>query len=407
MSKEHRIDFPQYGREIYALTGTSIFECVTRAGILIRTPCAGSGTCGKCRIKVIAGQLKPSIECEKLLSDQEITAGLRLACRTFVESDLSIEIPADSLFEHDLLVETGETGVPECSGNPMVVKTCLSLSESSLEDPVADLANISQVLGQDKLIADLPLMQQLPEILREKDFTVTAVCSENRLLVLEAGDTAVKNFAVGVDIGTTTLVVSLLDAATARTVGTRGMLNPQVQFGDDVISRICAQGESPEQCRQMQQLVVDAINGMLAELTSEAGIDPKQIYAVTVAGNTVMECLFCGIPTGPMGEIPFAPPFQRALQFKAADLGLKVNPGADLLVFPVIGGFVGGDIVAGLLVTELADTRASTLFVDVGTNGEIVLVADGQLYATAAAAGPAFEGARIEAGMRAAPGAIE
>jgi len=418
--KELKISFPDYGKEIFAMPGTSLFECIARAGILIRTPCGGAGTCGKCAVKLLEGTLEATEDCKKHFSDQEIQEGHRLACRCVVENDIAIEIPEKTLFESETITLGAEKGKEDSIGHevplsdsciPLIEKKHLLLTEPTLENPVSDLDNIQSQIGD--LNVCLEDLKQLPYLIRNNGFSITAVTSDKRVIALEAGDTTVSgggtNYAVAIDIGTTTIAAALVDVAAKRQLCSCGMLNPQVKFGDDVLSRVCAQSESEENLQALSNSVIGACNTLIGELLTEQQIPENNIYAVSIAGNTVMQMLLCGVPAKPMGEIPFAPPFAETMRFTASSLGFNVHPNAEILLFPVLGGFVGGDITAGMIAAGLTENtgKGVELFVDVGTNGEIVLKKDGQLFSTAAAAGPAFEGAGIEHGMRAGNGAIE
>ncbi|HBC86861.1 MAG TPA: metal-binding protein [Lentisphaeria bacterium] len=402
---EYKVTFPKNDTDVFALPGTSVYECITRAGIRIKNPCAGQGTCGKCRIRILSGKVPPSAQCRKIFSEKELSEGWRLACRSHVSGELSIEVPDESVPEEGLIILTAEDTGVAYEINPLIKKKFLSLPQPTLEEPVSDLENLIRVIQHARF--DLNHLKQLPDFLRKNNFSGTAVFSEKNLVALEDGNTESANFAVAVDIGTTTVVAALLDMNSGKQIGCRGMLNPQVKFGDDVLSRIAAQGQSEKNLKSLQKEILTAINKLIAELCESLKVASSNIYAVSLAGNTVMENLFLGIPVKALGEIPFIPPFSRSLRFTATELGLQVNPGAEIFMFPVIGGFVGGDIVSGLVASRLNERTNPTIFVDVGTNGEIVLLYKGQLFAASAAAGPAFEGARIESGMRAAAGAIE
>jgi uncharacterized 2Fe-2S/4Fe-4S cluster protein (DUF4445 family) len=417
--KELKISFPEYSREVYALPGTSLFECIARAGILIRTPCGGAGTCGKCAVKLIDGTLPATSNCQKHFSAKEISEGFRLACRCKVENDISVEIPEKTLFETGTITlgaETGKDGASRLevpladSCIALIEKRHLQISQPTLENPVSDLDNLKSHIGD--LEISLDELKRLPLLLRDNDFSITAVISEQRIISLEAGDTTPsnggRNYAIAIDIGTTTIAASLLDIAGGSQLGSSGMLNPQVKYGEDVLTRICAQSESDEKSKELSRCVIDGCNELIKELLEKHKILKENVYAVSIAGNTVMQMLFCGVSAKPLGEIPFAPPFSETICFPADKLGIDVHPNAKILLFPVLGGFVGGDITAGLIASGMTEREENVvLFVDVGTNGEIVLKKDGKLYATAAAAGPAFEGAGIEYGMRAGKGAIE
>ncbi len=203
------------------------------------------------------------------------------------------------------------------------------------------------------------------------------------------------------------MVASLIDVTNGKTIDSKGALNPQVKYGDDLLTRINAERQDPTNLEKLHSCAIEVCNELIGKLCMENNVSPSSIYSCALAGNTAMECFFCGISTENLGEIPFVPPFKKSLSFEAAELGLAVNPSAEIYLFPLIGGFVGGDIVAGISACRLDEREKPTLFIDIGTNGEIVVAHSGNLYAASAAAGPAFEGARIEAGMRASPGAIE
>jgi uncharacterized 2Fe-2S/4Fe-4S cluster protein (DUF4445 family) len=287
---------------------------------------------------------------------------------------------------------------------------------------------------------DVSLLRELPARLREADFRGTAVLFENRLLDFEPGNTEADAFALAIDVGTTTLVGELLDLGTGSRWAVDARLNPQTRFGDDVLSRILHSRQSPDGLTQLRDAVVQAVEEMIGQLCRQAGTGRDRIYELTVAGNTTMQQMLCGIDCGPLGEVPFAPASGRGLECPAIELGIHIHPRGVALIMPVIGGFVGGDTVAGILATGLMPQPTSvdqwgrhfclpmtgrnacptdlnacptdliegpTLFVDIGTNGEIVLLADGKLSAASTAAGPAFEGARISRGMRGCSGAIE
>ncbi len=227
------------------------------------------------------------------------------------------------------------------------------------------------------------------------------------LLDFEPGNTESDAFAVAFNVGTTTLVGELLDLGTGSRRGVESRLNPQTRFGDDVLSRILHVRQGPDGLPQLQEAIRSALDEMIGQLCSAADVQRERIYQLAIAGNTTMQQLLSGVDPSPLGEVPFVPTGGRGLTCLAADLGLHVHPRGGGYVMPVIGGFVGGDTVAGILATGLADSEGSSLFVDIGTNGEIVLLAGGRLTAASTAAGPAFEGARISCGMRGCSGAIE
>jgi uncharacterized 2Fe-2S/4Fe-4S cluster protein (DUF4445 family) len=233
------------------------------------------------------------------------------------------------------------------------------------------------------------------------------VACEQHLLTWEPGDTSAETYAVAFDLGTTTLVGTLLNTADGSERAVAAAMNPQISVGDDVISRIASARESRQNIVRLQKAVVHAFNELLGRLCREAGVPRTRIYEASVAGNTTMQHLFCGISPAALGEIPFTPAYRAGRRASAEEIGLHIHPCGRVFIFPNIGGFVGGDTVAGVLANGVHRTSETLLFVDIGTNGEIVLAHKGRLRAASCAAGPAFEGARIAAGMRAANGAID
>jgi uncharacterized 2Fe-2S/4Fe-4S cluster protein (DUF4445 family) len=409
--KEYKIRFSEYGKEVFALPGTSLFECATRAGIFIKTPCAGAGTCGKCVIKIEEGDVIPSEECIRRFTEKEISEGLRLACRTVADSDLTVTIPFSSLLESGVVTLEGgdNSGLITSSSDPLIEKRDLEISPPTLEQPLSDMTNLQKSLPGIKIDKTLKAITGISQTLWENNFSCKAVIAHgNSLLTLEKNSENSGNFAIAVDLGTTTIAMALIDLADGKQIASAGTVNPQVRFGDDILNRICAQSESTENMEEMSRCVIDTCNTLIDSMIKKYNINPDSIYALTIAGNTVMQHILCKVPAKQLGEIPFAPLFDETLYLSPEDLPFNINKDALIIIFPVIGGFVGGDITAGLLASKFTDdTKTKSLFVDVGTNGEIVLKNGDVLYATAAAAGPAFEGAGIEFGMRAANGAIE
>ena len=229
----------------------------------------------------------------------------------------------------------------------------------------------------------------------------------NRLVGLEVGNTSDMAYGVAVDLGTTTLVATLFDLVAGEERAISPLMNPQVGFGDDVISRISRVRENHGMLAEMQQTALKAVNTLIQELGEQAGVPARHIYEIVIAGNSTMQQVFCGLDPSALGEMPFAQVFDAPLNIPCATLGIVANPGAELFVFPQIGGFVGGDTVAGMLAARMDKCEGPSLLIDIGTNGEIVLASEGRVFATSTAAGPAFEGARITQGMRATAGAVE
>jgi uncharacterized 2Fe-2S/4Fe-4S cluster protein (DUF4445 family) len=344
------ITFEPTGRSAVVLPGTLVLEAAMRVGLPIDAPCGGAGTCGKCRVRFMTNAPAANAAEQRHLGEQDLAAGWRLACQTRLNPGATtITIPARSLFAESLQI----------------------------------LTDSEEILEADRPAPhdDLP-----PEI------------------VPRDGE---PNTAVAFDLGTTTLVGEMVDLATGRELGIAAGMNPQVSFGDDVVSRIGRAIESPAAARELRHAVRDAIEDLLDELCRKTDRPRESIRAVSFAGNTTMQHLFCGLRVDGLSALPFAPERFKAMCVPATELGLQLDKSAHAYVFPVIGGFVGGDTVAGILVRNLDQAEAPVLMIDIGTNGEIVLAGRGELRAASAAAGPAFEGARISCGMRAANGAIE
>jgi uncharacterized 2Fe-2S/4Fe-4S cluster protein (DUF4445 family) len=447
------VRFRPWNAEAYVLPGTRLVEAAAEAGIVLDAPCGGEGLCGKCRVLVAAGGGEPTpIEREQLSAD-ELRAGWRLACQSEVRGPTEVVVPPPSAkLQIDVEAETekgselfsASTALPD----PPVQKRYVELPPPARGDDLPDLLRLERAIGGETLEIDLPLLRQISGRLREADFRGTAVLADGRLLDFEPGNTVADAFAVALDLGTTTLVAELLDLGVGARWAVEARLNPQIRFGDDVLSRILYARQTPDGLRQLQETVASAVDEMIGELCRQAGIARDRIYELAVSGNTTMQQLLCGVDTSPLGEVPFVPAGGRGLPCLARELGINIHPRGAAYVMPVIGGFVGGDTVAGILATGMfggadiaprrvlggadipvcpassvapgrqeclphlgksvpAEAHGPMLLVDIGTNGEIVLLADGKLSAASTAAGPAFEGARISCGMRGCSGAIE
>jgi len=404
MKEECKVTFEPTGRRVYVLPGTTIFEAAARAGLLLEGPCGGKGTCGKCRVRVVKGAGEPSAACRELFDDGQLADGFRLACQASVQGECVVDVPEGSLFDSRSQILTAGAG-GELGGKPAVRKTYVELPAPTSEDPAADLKRLERVAG--KLDAGLGALRSLPSGLRSAGWSGTVAACSSRLLAFEPGHTEGECYGVAFDLGTTTLVAALMDLTDRRELAVTATMNPQISSGDDVISRITRARDETGGVEEMQQAVVQAFNEMIGELAEQCEVDRNRIYEATVAGNTTMQHLLCGLSPAALGEVPFPPVYAQGLQVRASEVGLDIHPNAGLYVFPNIGGFVGGDTVAGILANSLQEAAKPVVFVDIGTNGEIVLACEGRLMATSTAAGPAFEGARIVAGMRAAHGAIE
>ncbi len=399
-----RVTFEPTGRSVSILPGSSVLEAAGRAGLAIETPCGGAGTCGKCRVRLIEGAGEPNAAERAALPEEQLDAGWRLACQTHLDAEARVEIPAESLFgDRHRILTASAAGTTELRA--AVRKQYVELPEPTLADDAADLLRLERAIGPFEV--PLELMRLLPQRLRGAGWRGTCVLADGRLVDFEPGDTTDRCLGAAIDVGTTTLVGSLLDLTSGRELALLSAVNPQVSFGDDVLARIERARGKAEGLAELRRVVIEAINDLLARLAEKAGTEAAEVREVTVAGNTTMQHLLCGLDVTPLGEAPFVPTHARGLDLPAEVVGVEMHPRGRVYVFPVIGGFVGGDTVAGLLTALGSPRDKAALLIDIGTNGEIVLSAGGKLYAASTAAGPAFEGARISHGMRATQGAIE
>ncbi len=383
--KEIKITFQPSGRSVYVLPGTSLLEAAGRAGIILQTPCGGKGTCGKCKV-MAAGQPL-------------------LACQSRVNSPMVIDVPESSMFETYQRILVTDSG-QKAEINPFVRVTPFTLPPPDHADARSDVARLLAVIGSTVRV-DVDVMRELPGSLRAHHWRGRAIIAGDRLLAVDCRLEHPGIFGVAFDLGTTTVVGTLFNLEDGKEHGVASRMNGQIAHGDDVISRIQKIRESPGAQVALQQTVVDTLNDILEELCRHVQIGAADIYELVVAGNSTMQQILLGLDPSALGEVPFVPVFDRAVIHAACRLGLRTNAGADVYVFPQIGGFVGGDTTAGMLAARLDRRDKPVLLIDIGTNGEIVLAKGTEMYAASTAAGPAFEGARIRQGMRAAPGAIE
>lgn len=405
--KEYKVVFKPSGSHVFVLPGTTLFEAAERAGLILQMPCGGSGTCGKCRVKVVSGECPPSKACSEVLPEADVRNGARLACQAAVRGNAAVEVPESALFESQQRILTEDAG-GDVAIRPAIMKIFLEIPMPDQNDSRSDLERIRAALGPVTFDhVSIHTLRTLPHALRRSSFKGTAVVVDHELVGFEQGDTARECYGAAFDLGTTTIAGTLVELQTGLGVAVEGRLNPQVSAGDDVISRIRKCRENDSHLASLQQTVIRTMNGMIRKMVEGAGARESAIYEIVIAGNTTMQQIACGISPAALGELPFTAAFTNQLQMRASDLGLDINRNGRVHIFPQIGGFVGGDTVAGIVATRLDRLPGAVLLVDVGTNGEIVLSHDGALTATSVAAGPAFEGARISRGMRATGGAIE
>ncbi len=399
------LTFQPMGRSVEVETGTPVSHAARAAGVDLDYPCGGQGTCGKCKVTLVHHAGPPTEAEGKLLTSEEIAAGTRLACRTVARQSDVIEVPSSSLISGAFQILNEMESAASTPVDPPVRKQYVELPAPTLEDDVPDLDRLARAVGP--VHVPLDLLRRLPARLRGQSFKGTAVMADGQLLDFEEGDTEATCHVAAFDIGTTTLAGRLYDLNRGKHVAATARMNPQTAHGDDVLSRILFATTGEENLAEIHADVAEAVNDMLAELAADAGIPVERIYEVAFAGNTTMQHLLVKLDPAALGQTPFTPACGEALRVEATGLDIRIHPHGRAYVFPVIGGFVGGDTVAGVLSTRLDASHGPTMLVDIGTNGEIVIFAHGKMIATSCAAGPAFEGALITHGMRAATGAIE
>ncbi len=390
-------------RPVTVPPGVSVFDAASWNGIAIDSTCGGHGTCKKCRVRITDGDVPPSRLDFRAFTQEEIDAGWRLACMVRANADVALDVPPLVTRPKAATVGVGRQVILR----PGVQKRYLELEEPTLSDQRTDIDRVIDAIDDIEVEAGLDVMRVIPRALRNGNFKVTAVIVDRELIDVQPGDTTALRYGVAFDLGTTTVVATLLDLATGTPVAVRSMLNKQQPFGADVISRISATMMDETALDRLQGLAQATLAELTAEVCEEGGIDPLDVYEVALAGNATMTQLVLGIDPEPLGVAPFIMASHTYPDVRARDLGLSVHPRARAIVMPSLGAYVGGDIISGALASGMDRDKRLRLFIDVGTNCEIVLGDGERLVATAAPAGPAFEAASIKCGMRAAAGAIE
>lgn len=399
------VNYQPFDRTTRVPPGTTLFSAAHWIGLPIDSTCGGRGTCGKCKVRVTRGPAEVTSADHRLLLQTEVEGGWRLSCQTRIYEDMTCEVPQLLRVPKAATMGLGRLVILD----PNVVKVYLELPEPSLEDQRSDIVRLREALSAEghDMVADVQVLRTMPLLLRDSGFKVTAVLAGERLAALEAGDTTGDCFGVAFDVGTTTLVGTLMNLRTGMAAAVKSTLNGQAPFGADVISRISHGMNGPDSVRELKSAVVATMNGILADLYREARVTPDRTYEAVVVGNATMLHLLLGIDPTPIAVTPFTPAFMEPLTVLTAEVGLDIHPHGYVQTLPSVGAYVGSDIVAGVLATNLAREDKMRVFVDVGTNGEIVIGNSQRTLTTAAPAGPAFEGSQIRCGMRATEGAIE
>jgi len=398
-----KLDFAPSNQSFKVPPGVSVFDAASWNGIAIDSTCGGHGTCKKCKVQITEGIVPISRLDIRAFSQEELKNGWRLACVARATENLAITVPAMTTRPKAATVGVGRQVILR----PAVQKRYLELDEPTLHDQRPDIQRVKDGIDDLEVNVEFEVLQKLPTVLRKNNFKVTAVIVDDLLIDIEPGDTTGKRFAIAYDLGTTTVVATLLDLNSGTPVAVKSMLNMQQPFGADVISRISATMLDENALERLRIAAQSTLSELTNEVIIEAGISPNNVYEIAIAGNATMVQLVLGVNPEPVGVAPFITASQNWPVLNAKELGIKIHPGARAYIFPSFGAYVGGDIVAGVLASGMDRDKRVRLFIDVGTNCEIVLSDGNKIITTAAPAGPAFEAASIKCGMRAADGAIE
>lgn len=402
-----RVDLQPVGRRAEVSPGATLLDAAQAAGVELAAVCGGEGICGKCRVRLVHGLLSPPSDVEReWLTGAELAAGMRLACVARAQSDLRLDIPPESLTTAQRLQLEGDEALPDL--DPPVIGVDVALPPATLGDLRADATRLAASLraaGTGSVAFDLPVLAGLPDRLRMQGWQARIALRDAHVVaVLPAG---ARLAGLAADIGTTKLAAYLVDLESGATLARAGAPNPQVAYGEDVVSRIAYAVQHLDGRRVLQARLVERLNDLAAEVCTAAGVTRDQIVAAAFVGNTAMHHLVLGLPVRQLGQAPYVAAMSDALEVRAHEIGLCMAPGATVYFPPNIAGFVGGDHVAMLLATGAHRAQRPVIALDIGTNTEISLVAGGRLLSCSCASGPTFEGAHIRDGMRAAPGAIE
>jgi uncharacterized 2Fe-2S/4Fe-4S cluster protein (DUF4445 family) len=421
--KTFTVTFLPEEKSIQVAPGKTIMEAAIAAAVPINSICGGDGVCGKCRVIIRSG--KVTAEPNEFLTRREIQRGVALACQTYPEGDVLIEVPLESRVGAvpQLVAEDAVRFAPVSQWvgegapyayEPLCRKDYLQLSPPTLDDNMSDQERIYGELRRRRHIrimqTGLAVLRQMPSLLRASNWRVTVTTGQRggtvEVLQIEPGDTSSRNYGVAVDVGTTTVDAHLVDLASSETVGAQAKYNSQISYGEDVISRIMY-ANTDEKLQTLRQCVVNDINDLIAALTVETKTRLHDIDYVMCAGNTTMTHLLLGLEAANIRREPYVPSASFAPVIRAAEIGIKINARGLLGVIPSVASYVGGDLVADVLVSGMHDSDDVSMLVDMGTNGEIVIGNRDWLACCSASAGPAFEGGGITCGMRATLGAIE
>jgi len=424
----HNVLFLPHNQNITVPDGETLIRAAMEAGVHINASCGGEGVCGKCRVIIEEGSVEEGIT-EKL-NKEDLEKGYRLACKAVIRGDITVRVPVESEVDASALKMkptarcTARIVQPDFESLkdrglfiPPVEKKYLELPEPSATDNLPDTTRLVSYLkinhDEHRLVVSLPVIRMLPDILRQKDFKVTTTLArpvqagrKSYIIRIEPGDTTDRNYAIAMDIGTTTIYGQLIDLKTGEVLSEAADFNGQISYGEDVISRIVF-AEKGDGLAKLHEVVVSTMNKIIGKILRKAKVKRDEASTITLAGNTTMTQLFLQVNPKYIRRSPYVPSATIYPPLYARTLGLELGDHTEALVYPQISSYVGGDIVAGVMGSGMYRSEELTLFMDIGTNAEIVIGNKDWLACAACSAGPAFEGGGIRFGMRAAKGAIE
>ncbi len=416
-----RIALMPSGRKGSLPRGSNLLEAAQELGVELESICGGRQTCGKCQVIVETGHfpkhgitshpdhLSPHSALESEYDQEHTLNGRRLACAAEIQGDVLITVPEESQAHKQIIAKEATQRFIEI--DPVIRQVYVEVEPPELGDPRGEWERLSAALddqwGTNDLTIDSKLLPDLQSILRQGDYKVTATLWQDKEVVRLQPGYSEGIFGVAIDIGSTTVVAHLCDLRTGAVLATQATMNPQVRFGEDLMSRISYINSEPQGFLRMNRMIIKSINELVEKATAKVELSPQDVTDVVVVGNTVMHHIFLGINPKQLGVAPFALATDSSLDVKARDLGLSIHPSGRVHVLPIIAGHVGADNVGVMLAESPQEQEEITLIVDVGTNAEIILGDRDGVYVASSPTGPAFEGAQITHGQRAAPGAIE
>lgn len=406
---KHEVKFLPEGKRSEVEEGATVMAAAMGSGVDLANICSGKGYCAKCVVELIKGELSvPSDQERKRIPQEKLSKGYRMACQAKVLGTVTVRVPDQSRVGRQRLVIMGKE--PPVKIRPNVEKVYVEMNPPTLHDPKADderLLEALSAMGHKGLGVDFLVTKALPKTMRQGGWKVTVTIRAREIINIQPGDTRKQNFGVAVDIGTTKLAVFLVDLMDGNLVFADGMMNPQIRFGEDVISRINYANLGAMESAEIQQTIVKGINDLIEKGLGDTGLLRDDLYELVAVGNTAMHHLFVGMEVKSLGLCPYPAGLGKAYDVKAREMGVAINPAGYVHVLPNLAGFVGADAIADILASKLHEKEKLTLLMDVGTNTEVMLGSRHGIWSCSTASGPAFEGAHIKCGMRAASGSVE